>query len=420
MITPLGGVRLPTQPTPFVKQAKLQATGTRVYLRLPDENAYTLCVSEGETVASGTLIAKEADGTPVYAPVSGRFDGVFSNGGREYAGVTDDGKGEKSPVFAPETRPLGDIPAEELLEKVKMLGILDVRGGDRLWRTLSRASGCFPEGAVPKLIIDATDASGCSFTNYIQALQTPSDLIGGAVLLARLLGTGRIILLVDADRQKAIRTLTGRIGGNPLFALAKTVACYPMRDEMIYEMLYMERIPKGSSMNERGIFITDAQTAVQFCRAMLTGMPQTVRWLTAAGEGFAQQAVVCLPLGTPWQNVLAACKFRGEPYRTMINSPIRGEEARGVCEGDAVCVISSLPKEHHATHCISCGHCGEVCPMRLQPRKILFTRRISDVQALVSDCVGCGCCEYACPAYLPLAEMIAEYKSEPKEESEDA
>lgn len=420
MITPIGGVRLPVQTAPLATQAKLQQATTRVYLRVPADGSYTLAVNEGSTVKAGTCLATEQSGTPIYSSVSGTFDGVFANGGHEYLGVTDDGADEKVAVCEPETRAVQDIRPEELLEKARLLGIHDVRNGDKLCHTAAKAIAEAPEGQITRVVVDTTDAAGGSFTDFLQATQMPGDLIGGAKLLARMFGVAKVVLLVDPDRPQAYRALKEKAGKSPLILFAKIVVCYPMTDAMIVETLYGKRLRKKSTAASEGVFLTDAQTAVQFYSAMLTGVPQTTRWLTAAGEGFAKQAVLQLPLGTPWQNILAACKFKENGYQAMINSPLRGAPAKGVCEGNASCVIAAKPKNALPSPCICCGQCAFVCPVWLQPAKILYTRKLEDKQILAIDCIGCGCCDYACPSMLPLSEMIAAYQSGRKGEDANA
>lgn len=415
IISPIGGVRLPARIQSMRKQAKLQAAGTRVYLLLPPDNRFTLYLHEGDPVKAGTLIASDADGLPIFSSVSGTFDGVFSNHGKDYAGVTDDGKDETAAIRAPESRLITDITAGELLEAAGVLGIQDIRSGERLYRTASRAFG-----KVRRVIIDVTDPGGSGMTNYATAMQSPSDLICGAKLIAKLVGAARAVLLTDADLPQTARLLKEKCGKTPFFALAKVGVCYPMTDEMIYEMLYRERIPRGSSLLEKGVFLTDAQTAVQFYSAMLTGIPQTTRTITASGEGFGQQASLQVPLGTPWQNILAACEFREGEYRTMINNPVCGAPAVGVCEGNAASVFSGKEQETVASPCKACGRCALACPVWLQPQKILFTGSVSEKQRLVMDCIGCGCCDYVCPAGLPLRSMITEYRKHPEEVESDA
>ena len=62
------------------------------------------------------------------------------------------------------------------------------------------------------------------------------------------------------------------------------------------------------------------------------------------------------------------------------------------------------------TACVRCGHCVEVCPMRLVPTKLGQAARADSPDLAqryhVGACMECGCCAYACPARLPLVQLI--------------
>ena len=57
-------------------------------------------------------------------------------------------------------------------------------------------------------------------------------------------------------------------------------------------------------------------------------------------------------------------------------------------------------------HCIRCGKCIDVCPMKLMPvlmYKALFSNDLDVIKdSHLQDCCECGCCAYNCPAGVPL------------------
>ena len=57
-------------------------------------------------------------------------------------------------------------------------------------------------------------------------------------------------------------------------------------------------------------------------------------------------------------------------------------------------------------HCIRCGKCIDICPMRLMPvlmYKALYTNDVEEMSGVgLMDCIECGCCAYNCPAGVPL------------------
>lgn len=67
-------------------------------------------------------------------------------------------------------------------------------------------------------------------------------------------------------------------------------------------------------------------------------------------------------------------------------------------------------KASEETHCVRCGKCVDVCPMRLVPTKIAMASRYQDVALSrrynIMACFECGSCAYTCPAHIPLVQLI--------------
>lgn len=379
-----------------------------VYLLL--EAGYALSCREGAPVRAGTLIAMLQDGTPVYASIPGTFAGVFENRGNLYAKVVSAGKtAEETPlqVRSPEQKRLGEMSREELLEATQTLGVWDIQTGDWLWRRVQAAWGA----EVRRVVIDMTDTNGWSMTGCRAALRASGEVLGGAKVLLQLLGATKILLIVDRAQRKQAEVFRALINDPELVVLGEIEPKFPMREETLYEAIYARRLPRGRSAQEEGVFFARAQTAEALYRAMLSGEPQTARWLTAAGDGFGRDLVVHAPFGTPWKRLLELCRFKGGAYLTQLDSPLNGAPAEGVLGGSTESVLASLPAEKRAGHCIACGRCAEVCPMRLQPYRILREKKYRAVKELSSVCFDCGCCDYVCPAAIPLREQIAKHRA---------
>ncbi|MCH5182811.1 MAG: 4Fe-4S binding protein [Oscillospiraceae bacterium] len=382
-----------------------------VYLRL-DGESYTLACREDEPVQAGTLLATLSDGTPIYASIPGTFAGVFENRSSHYAKIVSAGAEADTTCLQarpPEQNRLADMSREELLEATKTLGIWDIYSGDWLWRRVQKAH----RTETRRVVIDLTDADGWSLTGCRAALRAPGEVLNGAKVLLQLLGATKILLIVDRMQRKQADVFRALINDPSLVVLGEVEAKFPLWEETLYEAIYARRLPRGKSAQDEGIFIVRAQTAEALYRALLTGEPQTARWLTAAGDGFGKDLVVKTPFGTPWRFLLQVCKFKGGAYVTRLGSPLHGEAAEGILDGSTECVFSSLPVKRRPGHCISCGRCAEVCPMRLQPFRILRERNYRSVKALASVCFDCGCCDFVCPAALPLREQIVKHRKPP-------
>lgn len=381
-----------------------------VYLLLGE--SYTLACREGEAVKKGTLLATLSDGTPIYASIPGTFAGVFENRGSHYAKVASAGKKADEAalqVRPPEQKRLSDMSRGELLEATRTLGIWDIQTGGWLWRRAKKAQ----QTEIRRVVIDMTDTNGWSLTGCRAALRAPGDVLNGAKVLLQLLGATKILLIVDRAQRKQAEVFRALINDPSLVVLGEVEPKFPLREETLYEAIYAKRLPRGRSAQDEGVFFARAQTAEALYRALLTGQPQTTRWLTAAGEGFGRDLVVETPFGTPWQRLLELCKFKGGAYLTRLDSPLHGEAAEGVLGGSTESVLASLPAKRKPGHCIACGRCAEVCPMQLQPFRILREKKYRAVKELASVCFDCGCCDYVCPAALPLRERIQKHRNPP-------
>ncbi len=403
VITYPGGIKLPPRSEEVKTELTLSDVGTVYILLGGAEETYALSVNEGENVLAGARVATLGDETPVYASVAGKVTGVFERDGLHYVAIEQDRElnAEVRTVREPETKRLADMTGEELLDAIRILGIRDVWSGDYLWRRASRAMQ-----TTRRIVIDTTDDSAWSCTGYRTALKHPGDVLNGAKILLHMLGASRIVLLVDSQRKKLFDAFDVMINDPKLTVIAQSDVKYPMCDETIYESIYVKHLPAGHTAQDEGVFIVRAQTVVQLYQSILRGKPQTMHTLTAAGEGFGKNALMHVPIGTTWEKILDTAQFKGGSYVTRAGNLLGTCEAIGVPDGKTEAVFADVPCEREEMHCISCGRCAEVCPMRLEPYRILRTKNVKTAQMLKNNCIGCGCCDYICVANIALRERI--------------
>jgi len=64
--------------------------------------------------------------------------------------------------------------------------------------------------------------------------------------------------------------------------------------------------------------------------------------------------------------------------------------------------------------CIRCGDCATVCPVHLNPQRLLVQLRDWHLRAAENDgamdCTECGRCDVACPSRIPLVQRYREAK----------
>ena len=64
--------------------------------------------------------------------------------------------------------------------------------------------------------------------------------------------------------------------------------------------------------------------------------------------------------------------------------------------------------------CIRCGDCATVCPVQLNPQRLLVSLRDWHLRAAENDgamnCTECGRCDVVCPSHIPLLQRYREAK----------
>ena len=50
--------------------------------------------------------------------------------------------------------------------------------------------------------------------------------------------------------------------------------------------------------------------------------------------------------------------------------------------------------------CLYCGACLEVCPMKIDPKRLM------DHKLTSKKCIDCGLCSYVCPSFINLRKYL--------------
>ena len=53
-----------------------------------------------------------------------------------------------------------------------------------------------------------------------------------------------------------------------------------------------------------------------------------------------------------------------------------------------------------ASECNNCGLCYKICPVKVNPKRVMDTKKIS------KNCLDCGLCTYICPCHINLRKYL--------------
>ncbi len=357
---------------------------------------FGIVAKEGETVDRGSLIGENA-GTPVFAPVAGKFNGVAEIGGRKYFVIINSGeKGEKR-LFAPESRSLTQMTTDDIIECAQKFGIIDTRSGRPLWEILEEAGN-----KCRRLIIDCTEPDAESAINYRLCIEKAKSLIGGAKVLLRSTGALKCVFAAEHYRKAAFGSLLEFANDEKLFAMAELDEKYPFNDFTLMYALYVKPLLRNETPLDYGVCIIGAETAITFYDAMVNGTPFLDRYVSVCGNGLEHTGNFKVPRGITMHDLVEVRKAAKKSRTLVANSRLTGNVAQGALSDSTRAVISLLPKTKKRTACISCGKCAEACPVKLIPSDILSDKN----GKLRKYCISCGACEFVCPSGIPLLSLI--------------
>lgn len=356
---------------------------------------YEAVVDEGSDVLRGTLIGF-SDGTPIYSPVAGSFNGVMEIEGGMYFVVMNNGEEGEETLFSPETRSILDLTREDIITAARQYAIIDSRSGRPLWKLLSEAGDC------RRVVIDCTEPFAHSAIAERLCIEKARSAVFGAKLLLHSVGALKCVFAMEAGKKTAMEALNPYISDEKLFAIAPMEEKYPYGDRALMYGIYIKTLAEGETARDYKVLIVGIEAAIALFDAMASGIPQTHKYITVCGDGIKNGGNFRVPRGITAHDLAEIVGgFPGD--RPLIrNTLLSGVPMGGAVDDGTIALIPSEKKDKQRMPCISCGACAEACPVQLVPAEVLLGRN----EMLKKKCVSCGGCEYICPGNIPLLKLI--------------
>ena len=103
---------------------------------------------------------------------------------------------------------------------------------------------------------------------------------------------------------------------------------YPYGDRALLDGIYVKTLKEGESPTEKGVLIVGVEAAVALFDAMVSGKPQTFRYITVCGEGMEKGGNYFLPRGITMHEVSHLCGGFPEDRLIIENSLLSGDMSR--------------------------------------------------------------------------------------------
>lgn len=379
-------------------------------------------VAVGDTVLAGQMIA-EAGGfvsAPIYATVSGKVKKIEPRRvvvGDMVNSIVIENDGEYNSVEFEETDDVSALSKEEILEKIKIAGVVGIGGAG--FPTHVKLSPKEPE-KIDYVIANCAECEPYLTSDYRRMLEEPEKLVGGMNIILSLFDNARGIIAIEDNKPDCIKLFTDMVKNEPRIEVKALKTKYPQGSER--QLIYATT---GRAINstmlpaDAGCIVDNTDTVVTIYNAVKLGRPLMRRIVTITGDAIQNPANYSIYIGTSYQELVeAAGGFKTQPKKIISGGPMMGFAMFSLdipttkTTSALLCLTEDEVQqaEAKATNCINCGRCVEACPSRIVPSRLADYAQHHQEELFEKwnglECVECGSCSFICPAKRNLVQAI--------------
>lgn len=130
----------------------------------------------------------------------------------------------------------------------------------------------------------------------------------------------------------------------------------------------------------------------------------TETFITVSGPCLKISKVLRVKIGTLLSDVIKNnVEVTGGDVKYILNGLMTGRECdinKTIITNSCKGIVIIENREEKSQKCNSCGLCYRLCPVKVNPKKVMDTGKIS------SNCIDCGLCSYLCPSHINLRKFL--------------
>ncbi len=389
-------------------------------------------VDEGQEVVRGEPIAKAGAfvSVPMHAPVTGVVDRIAlvpnAQGGQTQAIHIKSHMAADQQILYGGPRDIESMSPEDLVKAVQDTGVVGLGGA----AFPTHVKLAVPEGkSVDTVIVNGCECEPYLTTDHRVMLERPRDVLAGIRIVARALGTQRVVVGIEENKRDAAKVMKAALRGEDGIAVDVLPVKYPQgAEKMLVKALLGREIPPGGLPADVGAAVFNVATLAQIGDLLPRQQGLIERVVTITGPGVKEPGNYLMALGTPLRFALKQAGALDDVSEVILGGPMMGAAVGDLNVPTTKGISGILVLSRNGTAapssrvypCIKCGQCVDVCPMRLNPSRLgLLARKgryaVMDEEFNLKACFECGCCSYVCPSRIPLVQLFRVAKATNRE-----
>lgn len=380
----------------------------------------TPIVSRGDAVTEGQLIARGngPESCHVHSPIPGIVrdfrtvplpDGTVGNVAVIHLAGSFSISGRKEEKY-----PWQNIPESEILRVIEEKGVVNTFENPLPLAAMARNAARSRKAI---LVVRLFDNDPTCMLDTCLVKSSLDTILEGAAILAKGIDATAVYLVTGGKKQNALAGIDlERFFAKQAPKIVHGSELYPSGNLSQFKTLIRHHEPNLDSLEP--VFI-EPVTAISVYEAVVKNQPVIQRYILVSGPAIDRPTILKVKIGTPIGDIIEECGgFRSSPERIIVNGLLSGTAIF-----DLDTPVTKYTKSLHlmdketcpdytVRNCIHCGRCLQVCPVSIDPMRIVNSiqrdRLLPAVKKAVHDCQYCGCCAIVCPARIPLHHIIRE------------
>ena len=380
-----------------------------------------LHVFVGDIVSEGQVLTSNSQKHLLtHSPVAGIIKEIQQHQEKQYLVL------ERDKTIAPKiydlTTPVG-LTANIIIKKIYDAGINGLEEYDGEYALHEKLTIAYEQHKIDTIVINAVDGEPFVVGDYVLLLEKTREIMQIAHQLRLMLDAKNIVFAISKDKQ--LKDTIEQFIFDDKKTVVELDSYYPLNnDKLLINKLFNKEVNKSNLCSDAGVMVFSPTVFYAMYEALFYNKPVTDRVMTVDGAYSVAHGIFRVKIGTPIAKFMRPFSLENS-YVMFSGGPLQGEsleKEKGTTKNmNAVMIFEGTNTPPEEQLCSYCSACVEVCPIRLEPVKLVdFIKHKEYDRAAVNhlqECINCNLCSYVCPSYIPLGKLIKEGQMKKEDQS---